>query len=118
MRGPNPPSIVTIAILTTITIIFWIFFGVYRVLTGQAEVNVPPQALTPIQPTLNQEVLGRLEQRKYFEKNTSFEFKRIPGQSVLIIEQPEPTPALDILEETVDENEETEEATSEADLEN
>lgn len=121
MRGPNPPSIVTIAILTTITIIFWIFFGVYRVLTSEAVVNVPPEVLIPINPTLDQNALGKLEQRIFFGEGETVEFKKNPEQPAEVFQPventPTPSPSEEISEATAAPSEEIEEASPEADLE-
>ena len=69
MKRPRAPKIVTVAILTTITIVAWIFFSVYRVLTQEPPVSVPEQILAPINPTLDAQALDRLENRIYFEEN-------------------------------------------------
>lgn len=106
MRSPSPPSIVTVAILTTITIIFWVFFGVYRVLVSESDVNIPPEILESINPTLDQNALGQLENRLFFEKGETVEFKAIISKPTDTI-TPEPTEI----------PEEVEEASPEADLE-
>ncbi len=120
MRSLNPPSIVTIAILTTITIVFWIFFGVYRVLTSEVVVNVPSEALAPINPTLDQSALGKLEERIFFEKNETIEFKKNPEQSAVTPQPteaiPTPSPSEEVTETLVP-SEEIEEASPEANLE-
>ncbi len=66
MRRPTPPNTITIIILTTITIIFWVFFSVYRILTTQAEQPVPPEVLEPINPTLDTATLDALEGKLLF----------------------------------------------------
>jgi hypothetical protein len=69
MKRPKPPSIITVAIITTITIIFWIFFEVYQILTGNVDVDVPQQLLKPLDPTLNQEILSSLKGKIEFQKD-------------------------------------------------
>jgi hypothetical protein len=44
----------------------WIAFSVYRILTSQPPVNVPPEILEPISPTLDREILATLSQRDFF----------------------------------------------------
>lgn len=74
MRKPKPPSIITVAIITTITIIFWIFFEVYQILTGDVDVEISEKLLKPLNPTLNQEVLSSLNGKIDFEKETVTHF--------------------------------------------
>lgn len=69
MKKPKPPSIITVAIITTITIIFWIFFEVYQILTGPVDVEVPEKLLKPLNPTLNQEILSELKGKIDFQKD-------------------------------------------------
>ena len=61
------PTIVSIAILTVITIFMWIAFSVYRVLTTEPPINIPPEILAPISPTLDKDVLASLPSKSYFE---------------------------------------------------
>jgi len=68
MKKPKAPRILTVAIFTTITIIFWVFFSVYRVLTTKPLVKVPPELLEPITPNLDTGALGKLEKRVFFEE--------------------------------------------------
>ena len=75
MKTPNPPSTVTIAILTTITIVFWIFYGVYQLLTSTPSTDVPDLLLAPIEPTLDTQTLNQLPSKIYFEKH---EFAQLP----------------------------------------
>jgi hypothetical protein len=54
--------------MTTITIIFWVFFGVYSVLVTKPPLNVPAEILDPVSATLDSQTLGRIEQRVFFEE--------------------------------------------------
>jgi hypothetical protein len=69
MKKPPAPKLVTVAIFTTITVIFWIFFSVYTVLTQTPDIKVPPELLVPIDPTLDIEALEELSQRVHFEES-------------------------------------------------
>lgn len=69
MKKPKAPKLITVAILTTITIVTWIFFSVYNVLTKKPPVTVPEEILAPVDPTLNSQALDKLENRIYFEEN-------------------------------------------------
>jgi len=61
------PSVVVIAVLTVITILTWIFFEVYQTLTTPPTLEIPPEVLAPITPTLDSQSLDRLQQSVFFE---------------------------------------------------
>jgi len=69
MRKPKAPRSVTVAIFTTITIIFWVFLSLYRVLTTKPDAEVPPEILAPINPSLDTETLRILSNRVFFEES-------------------------------------------------
>lgn len=80
------PSIITIAVLTAVTIVFWIGFGVYRVFTDQPSEPVSADVLAPLTPTLDLAKLQLLEQRLYLQEGQI-------GETVLQSqESPQPTP--------------------------
>lgn len=56
------------AVLTTITVIAWVFFSVYRVLTTQPSAVVPAEFLEPIDPTLDITALDKIQERVFFEQ--------------------------------------------------
>jgi hypothetical protein len=95
MRSPKSPRLVTIAIISTATIIFWIFFEVYRIFTTASPVNVPSELLQPINPVLDNSALQNIEGRVFFEEE---EIPETPvGIPEIIIEStptefPEETP--------------------------
>ncbi len=70
MKKKKQPTLVTVLTFTTITIIFWVFFSVYKVLTTTPEVNIDPQLLEPINPSLDSNSLNKLEERTFFEEGT------------------------------------------------
>lgn len=79
MKEQKAPQLVTVAIVTTTTIIFWIFFEVYRIFTGPADINVPEEIMAPITPALNIESLENIERRVFFEEEEIPEFIVIPS---------------------------------------
>ncbi|OGM18375.1 hypothetical protein A2686_04440 [Candidatus Woesebacteria bacterium RIFCSPHIGHO2_01_FULL_38_10] len=86
MKKPKAPRLVTVSVLTTITIIFWVFYGLYELLTSEPSLNIPPEILSPISPTLDINSLDKLQQRIFFEQ----------GQTIItpgISENPSPTPS-------------------------
>jgi hypothetical protein len=68
MKNLKVPAFVTIVILTTITLIFWAFFGVYRVFTKQAAPDIPANIMEPLNPDLDKNILNLLQGRTYFEE--------------------------------------------------
>ncbi len=73
-----------ITALTVITIIVWVSFEVYRALTKRPDVGVPPEILSPIDPTLDANTLDKLQERMHFE------------ESEIKINKPTPTPTLTV----------------------
>jgi len=68
MRKPKAPRLVTVAIFTTITIVFGVFLSLYRVLTTTPAPNVPDEILAPISPNLDTNALKSLPNRVFFEE--------------------------------------------------
>lgn len=75
MKPPKPPKAVTLAIFTTMTIILWVFFSVYRQLTSPPEAPVPLEILAPLNPELNTQTLEKLPSRLYFSEQERVEFR-------------------------------------------
>lgn len=63
------PNIVYLAILTAITVVFWIFFGVYRVFTSQPAPSVSQAILEPLDPNISIDVIDSIEARIYFDES-------------------------------------------------
>lgn len=70
MKNPNPPKLVTVAVTTTITIVFWIFFTLYQVLTKEPEPSVDEKLLEPIVPELDNSTLQTLNNRVFFDEGS------------------------------------------------
>ncbi|MCH7640896.1 hypothetical protein IID22_01685 [Patescibacteria group bacterium] len=103
MRKPKPPRLVTIAILTTLTIILWIFFGVYRILTSKPPTVVPEDLLAPIDATLDKEALENIEARVFFEEDEIPETLEVTILTEIPTEEeitPSATPSAEPIEET------------------
>jgi hypothetical protein len=60
--------------MTTITIIFWIFYGVYITLTHRPAVDVPAELLKDISPVLDAETLDSLPDKMFFEESDVVDF--------------------------------------------
>ena len=89
MKEPKAPRLVTIAIITTTTIIFWVFFDLYRVFTTTPPVNVPAELMVPITPTLDIHSLENIENRIYLSEE---EIPEILVSNPLPELSPTPTP--------------------------
>ena len=98
MKPPKAPRLVTIAIFTTITIVFWIFISVYNILTQSAQESVNPELLEPIDPTLDINSLREIEGRIFYAEGDV--------TTPLVVVQdtsPTPTPEQEIEEEVPEE---------------
>ncbi len=62
------PATVTIAVLTAITVIFWVGFEVFRLATKKPEVVVPAEIILPLSPTLDSDALSKLQKRVYLNE--------------------------------------------------
>jgi len=102
MKKPKAPKLVTIAITTTITVIFWIFFTLYQVLTTKPSPSVEPELLEPIDPTLNIDILDKINDKGFFEEGsfTPIQLIIVPNQEEVI---PEITPEENLPIETASE---------------
>lgn len=89
MKKPKAPRLVTVAITTTITVIFWIFFTLYQVLTTKPPSSVAPELLAPIDPTLDTNSLSELKNRVYFEEGSFIPLKTVTNADQFITEAPE-----------------------------
>ena len=90
MRTPKSPRLVTIAIITTATIILWIFFEVYRIFTAASPLDVPEELLRPINPALDSKALLNVQGRAFFEDEEIPESPIAPP-SLKISVEPVPT---------------------------
>ncbi len=68
MKKPRAPKLVTVAITTTITVVFWVFFTLYQVLTRVSPSSVDPILLEPISPSLDTTLLNSIPERVFFEE--------------------------------------------------
>lgn len=93
--------------MTTITIIFWIFLTLYRVLTTKPAPSVDPKLLEPINATLDIQSLEKINSRIFFEEGSfvppvvqegeevvqtdQSQVDEVPIELTTTPEQPEPT---------------------------
>lgn len=68
MKKTKTPNLVTLLVLTTLTVIFWVFFSIYRVFTDEPSYDVPAQILEPVSPTLDSSLIDKIEGRLFFRE--------------------------------------------------
>lgn len=68
MKKTKTPNLVTLAVLTTITVVFWVFFSLYRVFTDEPSYDVPAEILEPVSPTLESSLIDKIESRIFFRE--------------------------------------------------
>lgn len=121
MKKEKKPNVVILGILTLVTIVFWIGLSAYRSLTLEPSVNVPPEILEPISPTLDLESLSKVGGRIYFQDQDLANIVLAPPPSPSPEATPEPTELPEEQEEatesaTSETSEATESATESGDI--
>lgn len=69
MKPAKIPSFVSIVILTTITIIFWVAISVYRALNTKPVPKVAAEILEPVMPSLEKSGLDKVQSRVFFDES-------------------------------------------------
>lgn len=93
MKKLKAPGLVTVAIFTTITIVFWVFYSLYTILISPSSQKVPPEILAPISPTLDVETLDKLQDRVFFKEGEAKVFIAPPEEVDLELAETQiPTP--------------------------
>jgi len=67
-KNKKTPSLISTLILTTITLVSWVFFSIYRAFVKPQPVVVPPEILEPIDPELDTDSLNKLKERFYLNE--------------------------------------------------
>lgn len=95
MAIQKAPKQVTVSIFTTITIIFWIFLGVYRILTTAPPLEIDPTILEPIDPKLDQKSLSNLQGRIFYDEGqVQSPYTTIEEAAPSLTPTPQTTPTL------------------------
>lgn len=81
MRRDKTPSYIRLGILTVITTISWVFFGVYRTLTSKPTPTLSAEILAPFDPTLDTVKIDAMQGKTFF------------GEGETSILTPTPTPS-------------------------
>lgn len=94
MKKPKAPRLVIVAIFTTITIVFWVFYSLYSVLVKTKNVELDPKLLAPITPSLDKTSLDKLEGRIFFEESQTEEIFSNPPSNPTPAELPSIIPTI------------------------
>jgi len=68
MKKYKTPNLVSMVVLTTITVVFWVLFSVYRAFTQQPTPSPSPEILEPFSPDLDKDALDKVQGRRFFEE--------------------------------------------------
>jgi len=117
MKKPKPPSLVTVSVITTITVILWVFFGVYQILKSSISVDISPEVLAPISPNLDERALAQIQQRLYFDDKDTTRFLSFTEFDIRPERESTTSPETITINETQDLDEYQPESTESADLE-
>lgn len=71
MKDAKQPGVVTLAILTALTCILWVFFSVISVLSDEPVSTVSPEILESIDPSLDLETLNKIRDGLVFDENNT-----------------------------------------------
>ena len=97
MKKIKTPSIVIIGVITLITIVLWVVFGVLRIVITQPSPDIPDEILSPITPTLDTSTISELENRTHLSESEI-------GQNIITPQSPTPVPIPEnVLQELVQE---------------
>lgn len=111
MKNIRAPNIVLVGVITIITIVLWIIFGVYKLVSTPQDVNVPTEVLSPISPNLDQEALSSLQQRIFFTEGELGEISLISTPEPEESPSPSPSPTPEEEQEEATQSAEQETAT-------
>lgn len=69
MQRKKLPIILNLAIITMITSMVWVGFEIYRSISKEPGVAVPPEIAAELSPNLDLEILSAISERVYLEDN-------------------------------------------------
>lgn len=68
------PNVVILTFLTTITVIVWIGYSIYDAYRKAPDIEIDPQVLVNINPSVNSDILAKLDEKVYFERGDTSPF--------------------------------------------
>ncbi len=69
MKPPKIPSIISLIILTTITLIFWVLFEVLRAFIAKPSTSVPQEITQSLSPSLDTNTVNEMQSAVFFDKS-------------------------------------------------
>ncbi|OGM16156.1 hypothetical protein A2V56_00925 [Candidatus Woesebacteria bacterium RBG_19FT_COMBO_42_9] len=69
MKKNKLPSLISILIMTLITSLFWVSLSTYRAFTAKPSESVPKEVSDPINLTLDQTAIKKIESGIYFDSS-------------------------------------------------
>jgi hypothetical protein len=88
-ENKRTPNLVSTLIMTTIAIITWVSFSIYKAFVKPEPVVVPPEILEPLDPQLNTDTLNKMKERYLIAEDELPEITPIPKSKS---ESPSPSP--------------------------
>ena len=98
MKKNKLPNLITVLILTLITGVLWVSLSTYRAFTAKPSESVPKEISDPIDPTLDQTTIKKIESGIFFDSSQIPEIVAtapIPTASAQPAQSPQPTPTLE-----------------------
>ncbi|BCX14497.1 MAG: hypothetical protein KatS3mg088_180 [Patescibacteria group bacterium] len=106
--GKKKPNLISTLILTTISIVTWVSFSIYKALVKPEPVVVPPEIIEPITPQLDDTILKKMTERYYIPEEELPETITNPKAQFNQISQdqkPTPSPTTEEILPTIPPNE-------------
>lgn len=69
MNKNKVPGLITILIATLITVVAWIGFSIYRAFANKPTPNVSQAVLQPLTPSLDKNIIDKIQGRLYFDES-------------------------------------------------
>ena len=96
MQKNKIPGLITILMMTLITAVMWVGFGVYRAIKNKPAPTVPQQILQALTPILDNNVAGKMQGRVYINEESISEPTIMPTSTANALPTPQitasPTP--------------------------
>lgn len=70
MNKQKIPRMIPLALLTTVTVVLWVFLDIYRYFRKAPPVVVPEEIITPLDPSLDMNILSNIKSRIKIDENS------------------------------------------------
>jgi len=65
MKKEKLPRVIILIVLTSITVVFWVFFSIYSAVSKTTPVSVTEEVILPLDPKLDTQTINQMEERIY-----------------------------------------------------